>query len=77
MLLACGIFTKERKKVTFNMDYYEFLPEQLKTMLDSSDDEAEKENEAEDKKSKETAQNNPDATLTEDVNKSKADETEP
>ena len=66
VLLACGIFTKERKKVTFNMDYYEFLPEQLKTMLDSSDDEAEPE-EAETKKSKEN-QNNPDATLTEDVN---------
>ena len=48
------------------MDYYEFLPEQLKTMLDSSDDEAEPE-EAETKKSKEN-QNNPDATLTEDVN---------
>lgn len=60
VLLACGIFTKERKKVTFNMDYYEFLPEQLKTMLDSSDDEAEPENEAEAKKSKEAAQNNPD-----------------
>lgn len=27
VLLACGIFTKERKKVTFNMDYYEFLPD--------------------------------------------------
>ena len=42
MLLACGIFTKERKKVTFNMDYYEFLPDQLKAMLDDiSDEEAE------------------------------------
>jgi len=39
VLLACGIFTKERKKVTFNMDYYEFLPDQLKVMLDDLSDE--------------------------------------
>lgn len=41
VLLACGIFTKERKKVTFNMDYYEFLPDQLKAMLDDISDEDE------------------------------------
>lgn len=39
--MACGIFTKERKKVTFNMDYYEFLPDQLKAMLDDISDEDE------------------------------------
>ena len=37
VFLACNIFTKERKKVTLNMDFYEYLPDQFKELIDERD----------------------------------------
>ena len=71
VLLACGIFTKERKKVTFNMDYYEFLPDQLKAMLD---DISEEEAEAAARKEDKTVPQ--DATVTEEITLRGCEETE-
>jgi len=71
VLLACGIFTKERKKVTFNMDYYEFLPDQLKAMLD---DISEEEAEAAARKEDKTVPQ--DATVTEEITLRGGEETE-
>ena len=34
VFLACNIFTKDRKKVTLNLDFYEYLPEEFKEMVD-------------------------------------------
>ena len=34
VFLACNIFTKDRKKVTLNLDFYEYLPEEFKSMVD-------------------------------------------
>ena len=33
VFLACNIFTKDRKKVTLNMDFYEYLPDDFKQNL--------------------------------------------
>ena len=33
VFLACDIFIKDKKQVTFNMDYYECLPEQYKVIV--------------------------------------------
>ena len=33
VFLACNIFSKERKKVTFNPDFYEYLPDEFRQSL--------------------------------------------
>ena len=34
VFLACNIFTKDRKKVTLNLDFYDYLPDEFKEMVD-------------------------------------------
>ena len=34
VFLACNIFTKDRKKVTLNLDFYDYLPDDFKEMVD-------------------------------------------
>jgi len=34
VFLACNIFVKDRKKVTLNMDFYEYLPAEFKDLVD-------------------------------------------
>ena len=37
MFLACNIFTKDRKKVTFNPEVYECLPDHFKLLVNEQE----------------------------------------
>lgn len=40
VLLACGLFRKEKKKVVFNEEFYECMPDHFKALYDEENDDA-------------------------------------